>query len=176
MTVPAISSLTYTYLEDGVTTVFSYPVRFLEASELLVIREAADGVRTTLVYNTDYTVSGAGEANGGSITRTAVTDGGKIIIGRRTAAKQLVDLKDAQRNPAEAVELQLDRLAMAIQDDGERVGVIEVKTDAIDQAVIDTGEDREAAEAAKEIAEAAAALAQAGAGAPVFGTKAIAEA
>ena len=116
MTVPVPGSLTYTYVEDGVTTVFSYPVRFLEATELTVIREDADGLRSTLVYNTDYTVSGAGNPLGGSITRTAVTNGGKIIITRSTSPKQLVDLKDGQRNPAEAVELQLDRLAMVDQD------------------------------------------------------------
>ncbi|TDR36533.1 hypothetical protein [Aquamicrobium defluvii] len=121
MTVPVPGSLTYSYDEDGVTTVFPYPVRFLEPQELTVIREVA-GVRTVLAYNVDYTVSGAGNPSGGSIVRTAVTNGGKIIIARSTEWKQIVDLEDKARNPAQAVEDQLDRLTMAGQDTNERLG------------------------------------------------------
>ncbi len=120
MTVPVPGSLIYSYDEDGSTTVFPYPVRFLEPQELTVIREVA-GVQTVLAYSVDYTVSGAGNPSGGSIVRTAVTNGGKIIIARYTAWKQIVDLEDKARNPAEAVELQLDRLAMAGQDTNERL-------------------------------------------------------
>lgn len=122
MTLPVPGTLTYSYNADGVTTVFSYPVRFLEAGELLVIREDAAGAQTVQIYNTDYTVSGAGNPSGGSITFLSVPVGGKVIITRQTAAKQLVDLEDSQRNPAEAVELQLDRLAMVDQDQGRDIG------------------------------------------------------
>lgn len=132
MTVPVPGSLIYSYDEDGSTTVFPYPVRFLEPKELTVIREVA-GVQTVLAYNVDYTVSGAGDPSGGSIVRTAVTNGGKIIIARSTAWKQIVDLEDKARNPAQAVELQLDRLAMAGQDTNERLAG---KADAADLAPV----------------------------------------
>lgn len=118
MTVPVPSSLTYAYVADGVTTVFPYPVRFLEANELLVLHEAADGSLTELGYNVGYTVSGAGNPSGGSITTLSVITEGRVLISRRTTAKQLVDLADNARNPAEAVEQQLDRMVMTDQDLG----------------------------------------------------------
>lgn len=155
MTVPAPGSLTYAYSEDGVTTVFPYPVRFIEAQELVVMR-TVDGIATTLTMGVDYTVSGEGSPAGGSITRTAATNGGTITIYRDTTWKQLVDLEDKQRNPAQAVEDQLDRLTMAGQDTRNRVGVIEGKTSDIDEAVARA----EAAKAEAEAAEAAAEAAQ----------------
>lgn len=163
MTVPVPGSLTYSYDEDGSTTVFPYPVRFLEPQELTVIREVA-GAQTVLAYNVDYTVSGAGNPSGGSITRTAVTNGGKIIIARSTTWKQIVDLEDKARNPAEAVELQMDRLTMAGQDVARRVGVVEVQAAQIDDAVRRSEEAAEAAESAEQAAEAAAEAAEQAAG------------
>ena len=130
MTVPVPGQLTYSYDEDGVTTVFAYPLRFLDASELVVIREVG-GVQTALVLNTDYTVAGAGSPSGGSITRDVATDGGRIIITRSTVWKQTVDLQDNARNPADAVEQQLDRLAMAGQDTRHQ---LEAKADTDDLA------------------------------------------
>lgn len=167
MTVPVPGSLTCSYDEDGITTVFPYPVRFLEPQELTVIREVA-GAQTVLAYNVDYTVSGAGNPDGGSITRTAVTDGGKIIISRSTAWKQIVDLEDKARNPAEAVELQMDRLTMAGQDVARRVGVVEVQATEIDDAVRRSEEAAEAAESAEQAASSAAEAAEQAAGSVQF--------
>lgn len=167
MTVPVPGSLTYSYDEDGSTTVFPYPVRFLEPQELTVIREVA-GAQTVLAYNVDYTVSGAGNPSGGSITRTAVTDGGKIIIARSTAWKQIVDLEDKARNPAEAVELQMDRLTMAGQDVARRVDAVEVQAAQIDDAVRRSEEAAEAAESAEQAAEEAAEAAEQAAGSVQF--------
>lgn len=129
MTVPVPGQLTYTYTEDGVTTVFPYPVRFFEDDELIVSREVG-GVRTALVLNTDYTVTGAGDPAGGSIALTGDPGtGSNIIIMRRTDWKQSVDLADSARNPAQAVEDQLDRFAMAGQDLGERLDAAEIALD-----------------------------------------------
>ena len=175
MTVPVPGSLTYSYDEDGVTTVFPYPVRFLEPQELVVIREAA-GVQTVLAYNMDYTVSGAGHPSGGSITRTAVTNGGKIVITRDTAWKQIVDLDDKARNPAEAVELQMDRLTMAGQDIARRVDVVEVQTTSIDDAVRRSEDAAEAAGQSAEAAEAAQLAAESAAGANLSNADSVAAA
>lgn len=156
MTVPVPGSLTYSYDEDGITTVFAYPVRFFEPQELEVVREVG-GVRTTLTYNVDYTVSGAGSPSGGSITRAAATDGGKIIITRNTAWKQIVDLTNNGRNPAESVEQQLDRLTMAGQDSYERFSPLADKVDDLDNAVALANAAANAAEDAQAAAEGAAA-------------------
>lgn len=162
MTVPVPSQLTYTYNEDGVTTVFPYPLRFLEPQDLRVVREVG-GVKTVLAYNVDYTVSGAGNPSGGSITRTAATSGGTITITRDTTWKQIVDLEDKQRNPAQAVEDQLDRLTMAGQDARAAIGVLQNKTGDLDDAVARAEAAQEDAEAAAEAAEAAQAAAEAAA-------------
>lgn len=162
MTVPAPGSLTYSYSEDGVTTIFAYPVRFIEAQELVVIR-TVDGIATTLTMGVDYTVSGEGNPAGGSITRTAATNGGTITIYRDTTWKQLVDLEDKQRNPAQAVEDQLDRLTMAGQDARAKIETLQDKTSDLDDAVARAEAAKVDAEAAKESAEDSAAAAEAAA-------------
>jgi len=160
MTVPAPGPLTYSYSEDGVTTIFAYPVRFIEAQELVVMR-TVDGIATTLTMGVDYTVSGEGNPAGGSITRTAATNGGTITIYRDTTWKQIVDLEDKQRNPAQAVEDQLDRLTMAGQDARAAIGVLQNKTGDLDDAVARAEAAKEDAEVAKSSAEAAQAAAEA---------------
>lgn len=164
MTVPAPGPLTYAYSEDGVTTIFAYPVRFIEAQELIVTRTVA-GIVTLLTMGVDYTVSGEGNPSGGSITRTAATSGGTITITRDTTWKQIVDLEDKQRNPAQAVEDQLDRLTMAGQDARAAIGVLQNKTGDLDDAVARAEAAQEDAEAAAEAAEAAQAAAEAAAAA-----------
>ena len=172
MTVPVPGSLTFAYDVDGVTTVFPYPVRFMEPEELAAIHEKADGEKIALSYNVDYTVTGAGDANGGYITTLFVAAEGKIILTRDTAAKQLVDLRDGARNPAEAVEQQLDRMTMVDQDHGGRLSIIESQTGAIDEAVRRAElarDDAEAAEGAAEAAQHAAEVAQSAAEAAAAG-------
>lgn len=164
MTISVPGQLTFSSQGDGVTTVFSYPVKFWENSEIVVVRRE-DDVDTTLVLSTHYTVSGAGVDGGGSITMlVAPTADQEIIRYRDTAAKQVVDLEDSERNPAVAVEEQLDRLAMVSQDHAERfsrtvmVGpgetppTLEQINDAYEYATA-AQEAATAAEAAQEAAE-----------------------
>ena len=121
MTISVPADLVFIDQGDGVTTEFSYPVKFLEASELVVFSRE-DGVDTTLVLNTHYTVAGAGVDGGGTITMLYVPSAAEEIGRyRSTGAKQIVDLVDGARNPAQAVEKQLDRLAMVGQDSAERM-------------------------------------------------------
>jgi len=149
MTISVPEQLVFAYNGDGSTTVFSYPVRFLDQDEIVVISRVA-GVDTVKVLDTDYTVAGAGDANGGSVTTLYVPAVGETIILRRaTEAKQIVNLADGQRTPAEAVEQQFDRLAMVAQDHDQRIDDIEDKTADIDQAVKDA-QDSAAAAATSE--------------------------
>jgi hypothetical protein len=121
MTVSVPGQLVYSSQGDGVTTEFTYPVRFEAASELVVISRE-DGVDTVLTLNTDYTVAGAGLDAGGTVTMLYTpTAAEEIVRYRDTAAKQIVNLADSTRNPAEAVENQLDRFAMNAQDQAERL-------------------------------------------------------
>lgn len=85
----------------------------------------ADGVDTPQVLNTHYTIAGSSWPSGGTISFiNAPLAPNKVVRYRMTQAKQTVDLENNQRNDAPSVELQLDRLTMAIQDRDSRVSVI----------------------------------------------------
>jgi len=116
--------------------VLTVPFYFLEDSHLKVIRTQSNGTKTTLTLNTGYTVSGAGNEAGGSITMVAAfgvaTD--VITIKRSIPATQLIDYIYAGRFPAETHEKGLDKLTMLfqeMQDDVARTLRFEEDEDAI---------------------------------------------
>jgi len=93
-----------------------YPVGFyfFEDADLVVTVTDLNGVDTVLVLNTDYTVSGAGNENGGEI----VTGGGAIpatstvAIARILAATQLTQYQNLGKFPSSSHERALDKLTM----------------------------------------------------------------
>jgi len=70
MTIPAGEQSSARYSTSG-STVFDYPFVILLESELLVTVTDDDGVDYNLTLNTDYTVSGVGDPDGGSIAVSA---------------------------------------------------------------------------------------------------------
>lgn len=119
MVVPVPDQLEYISDADGVTKTFPYPKRFLQKDEIVVMLRDADGVDTVQRLNIDYTISGSAWPTGGDVVfNIAPASGLKVVRYRMTQAKQTVDLENKQRNDAPSVELQLDRLTMAIQDRG----------------------------------------------------------
>jgi len=56
------------YVGNGSTASYDYEFKIFEDTDLLVVVADEDGVETTLVLNTDYTVAGEGDEVGGSIT------------------------------------------------------------------------------------------------------------
>lgn len=56
------------YIGNGAANVYPYNFRIFQSSDLLCTVRGMNGSEITLVLNTDYTVSGVGELNGGSIT------------------------------------------------------------------------------------------------------------
>ncbi len=119
MTVPVPDQLEYISDADGVTKDFPYPKRFLQKDEVVVALRDADGVDTPQILNTHYTITGSSWPTGGTVSFiTAPQAPNKVVRYRMTQAKQTVDLENNQRNDAPSVELQLDRLTMAIQDRG----------------------------------------------------------
>lgn len=110
------------YSGNGVTTVFAVPFYFLQNADLLVILRSAAGAETTQAINTNYTVTGAGNENGGSITMTvAPPTGTTLTILRNAAATQETDLLPNDRLPAESLETALDKLTMLSQQLEEEV-------------------------------------------------------
>lgn len=103
------------YTGNGTTTVFVVPFYFLAAADLRVIlRTGTTEVVQTLTTN--YTVTGAGVASGGSVTMlVAPAAGTTLTILRNTPTTQETDLLPNDRLPAESLETALDKLTMLVQ-------------------------------------------------------------
>ncbi len=107
------------YNGNGVTTVFSFPYRFLANGDLVVLAVSAAGVETVKTLTTDYTLTGAGDDAGGSVTMlVAPASGTRLIIYRDTGITQETDYISGDPFPAETHERALDRLTMIAQEIG----------------------------------------------------------
>lgn len=97
---------------DGSTVTFPVSFYFLADGDLTVI---VDGVTQTIT--TDYTVTGAGNPAGGSVTfTTAPASGtGNVVIFRDPDLTQLLDYIENDDFPAESHERGLDKLTMLVQ-------------------------------------------------------------
>ncbi len=125
MTVPVPDQLEYSSDANGVTRDFHYPKRFLQKDEIVVVLRNGDNIDTPQYLNQHYSIAGSSWQNGGMVSfYDAPPSGFKVVRSRQTQAKQTVDLENKQRNDAKAVELQLDRLTMAIQDRDIRISTI----------------------------------------------------
>lgn len=121
MTVPSITSRV-TYAGDGGSVAFPVSFYFLANADLVVLLVDADGISTTQVLNTDYTLTGAGVEAGGTVTMlTAPPSGYTLIIYRDPAVTQLTDYAPNDPFPAETHERALDRLTMISQRNRELV-------------------------------------------------------
>ncbi|HNI35894.1 MAG TPA: hypothetical protein PLV93_10865, partial [Microthrixaceae bacterium] len=107
------------YNGNGVTTVFSFPYRFLANGDLVVVSVSSTGVETVKTLTTDYTLTGAGDDAGGSVTMlVAPASGTRLIIYRDTDITQETDYISGDPFPAETHERALDRLTMIAQEIG----------------------------------------------------------
>jgi hypothetical protein len=105
------------------TTNFAYQFRILEDTDLLVIiRTNSTGAETTKTLATHYTVAGAGDASGGSITFTGGNTpaiGETVVIRRNVPQTQAIDYIANDPFPAETHEEGLDRSTMVAQQVAE---------------------------------------------------------
>jgi len=105
------------YNGNGVTTEFSFPYRFLANGDLVVVSVSSTGVETVKAIVTDYTVTGAGNDAGGTVTMlVAPASGTRLIIYRDTEVVQETDYTSGDAFPAESHERALDRLTMILQE------------------------------------------------------------
>ena len=106
------------YSGNGSTVAFSVPFYFLEDAHLRVIIRAADGSETVQTITTDYTVAGAGNPSGGTVTmNTAPTSSEDLVILRNVPLTQITDYQANDPFPAESHERALDKLTMISQQD-----------------------------------------------------------
>lgn len=110
------------YATNGSTDTFTVPFYFLADGDLQVIYTDSDGIESTLVLTTDYSVSGAGNASGGSITTVSTyAADGYITILRDVDATQETEFTDGDPLPAASVNAALDKLTMLVQQALEQV-------------------------------------------------------
>jgi len=115
-----ISSTTVknSYSGDGSTTQFNYTFKIFADSDLQVIIRSAAGTETVKTITTHYTVAGAGNTNGGSITFTSgniPTSTETVVLRRAVPQTQAIDYIANDPFPAESHEEGLDRATMTTQ-------------------------------------------------------------
>jgi hypothetical protein len=107
------------YTGNGTTKVFAYPFKIWATSDLQVIT-ITGGIET--LHSTGYTVSGAGAATGGNVTfATAPASGSTVILRRKTAGTQSLDLVPSARLNVESLENAFDRAVMMHNDQQEQL-------------------------------------------------------
>jgi hypothetical protein len=119
-----ISSTTVknSYSGNSSTTVFAYTFKIFADSDIQVIIRSSTGTETTKTITTHYTVSGAGNANGGSVTfLTAPVTGETVVLIRNVPQTQAIDYIANDPFPAETHEEGLDRATMTIQQMQEEI-------------------------------------------------------
>lgn len=104
------------YSGNGSTVLFAVPFYFLENGHLRVVLRSSAGVETIQIITTNYTVTGAGNPSGGSITMTlAPASGETLVIVRNVPVTQETDYQANDPFPAESHERALDKLTMIAQ-------------------------------------------------------------
>jgi len=106
------------YSGNGSTTQFAYGFKIFADSDLIVIIRSAAGTETVKTLTTHYTVAGAGDASGGSITFTSgntPASGETVVIIREVPQTQAIDYIANDPFPAESHEEGLDRATMTTQ-------------------------------------------------------------
>lgn len=112
---------------NGITTQFAVPFRFLENAHVAVFLRDAAGGQTLWAENTQYTLTGAGAAAGGTLAViTAPTDytpaaGEKLVVVRDVPITQETDYVENDPFPAETHERALDKATMINQEQTERL-------------------------------------------------------
>lgn len=103
---------------NGVTTNFAFQKKFYSNSHILVtVTDPTTGVDVVKAENVDYTLTGAGDANGGTVTfGTAPVSNAVVTIERIIPDTQGSDYTEAGNFPAETNERDHDLRVMSIQE------------------------------------------------------------
>ena len=121
-----ISSTTVrnSYSGDGSTDTFNYTFKIFADTDLQVIIRSSTATETVKTLTTHYTVTGAGNAAGGTVVFTAgniPTSTETVVIRRAVPQTQAIDYIANDPFPAESHEEGLDRAMMTLQQVQEEV-------------------------------------------------------
>ncbi len=118
------STTVATGIGNGVTTTFPIGFKFNRNEDLIVnvVDEEAQ-TETLLTLDSDYTVAGAGNQDGGSITLTAgpLAEGKSIVTKRMVSVLQMTDLRNQGKFFAEVHEDSFDKGVMIDQQQQEQL-------------------------------------------------------
>lgn len=103
---------------------FFFPFKFFDTADLVVIQvDATTNAKTLKLENTDYTVDGADDPDGGTITWIGTpTAGDTLEVERYVEMKQETDLPVNGPMPADQVERMSDRITAMVQQLAIRLG------------------------------------------------------
>lgn len=154
-TAPSIS-----YTATAAQTVFAVPFAFFADADLVVQVDT-----DVLTITTEYTVSGAGDSDGGSVTLVSGLTGGEtVIIQRELTIERTTDFPASGPFLIDELNTELDRMVAMIQQIQDEVPSAQVQVQAIvDEATTDVGALVTAAESAETNAAASASAASASA-------------
>lgn len=116
MTVAALAA-SREYTENGSTTAFAIPFRFLASGHLYVTRTFVDGSMIELALGVDYTTTGGATDEGGTLTVTAPAAAGTVLrIARQTPRQQGTQYTTGDRFPAVMTEQTFDQAMLISQE------------------------------------------------------------
>lgn len=121
MTVSSTTSKV-SYSGNGSTVAFTVTFYFLADAHVKVLVRSANGTETVKTLGSDYTVSGAGNPAGGTVTfLTAPIAGETVVLARNVPLTQVTDYTPNDPFPAETHEEALDKLTQIVQQINETV-------------------------------------------------------
>lgn len=107
------------YSGDGSTTAFNYTFKITDQDDIDVIIRSSDGTETTKTITTHYSVSGVGNAGGGTVTFVSgsiPTATETVVLRRDTPQTQGMDLIENDPLPANTLEDAFDKLTSITQE------------------------------------------------------------
>ncbi len=116
------------YAGDGATTQFTVPFFYIENADVVATLRSTGGTETTWTDGTQYTLTGAGNPSGGTLTAVSTgTDytpqsGETLVIKRKEQFTQPSDFAVAGALPSETIEEGYDRAVMLAQQLSEDLG------------------------------------------------------
>lgn len=125
------------YIGDGIQSAWPVLFTFLKPEHVKAIKTSAEGVDTSLLYGSEYTVE-ALDGGGGRCTATLARDE-KITLFLDVPLTQETDLRNAGKLSAEVIERMSDKLTLALQqqrDDIKRCVQVSPSSDSSPQQVM----------------------------------------
>jgi len=111
-----ISTTTVRNTTQGPGSTGTFSFKITSASDIIVYKTSAAGTETALAYPSDYTVSGVGDAAGGTVTlAVALVSGEQVDVVRTTPSTQPTSLRTLGTFLPGSHEDAFDRLTMIAQ-------------------------------------------------------------